>query len=48
MCRLELVKQYDRPGYVEIPDSIKNELVISTSVMSEIEIMNHCVDVLIC
>lgn len=45
LFRLELVKQYDRPGSVEIPDSIKNELIINTSNLSEIEIINYCVDI---
>ena len=45
LFRLELVKQYDRPGNVKIPDSIKNELIINTANLSEVEIINHCVGV---
>lgn len=45
LFRLELVKQYDRPGNVKIPDSIKSELIINTANLSEVEIINHCVDV---
>lgn len=43
--RLELVKQYDRESsYVNIPDSIKNELILNTKSLDEVEIINYCVD----
>lgn len=43
--RLELVKQNDRElSYVTIPDSIKQELIINTKSLDEVDIINYCVD----
>ena len=45
LTRLELVKEFDREfSYVDIPDSIKSEVIYNTEGLSDLEIINWCVN----
>ena len=44
LARLELVKEYDREfNNINIPDSIKSEVIYNTEGLSDLEIINWCV-----